>query len=66
MSAKRITVVIEECVQVGVREYRMKRISKNFSIHRSIKEMFLWAESEGIKNPTINDISFCDYIGDSS
>lgn len=63
---KEITVVIEDCVQIGPNDFRMKRFSRNFCISCPIKDMIEWAESMGIKGATVNSLTFYDYTGRST
>ena len=65
MSTSTITAVITRCVQIGHDEFTMKNISCNFSTSRSVDDILKWVKSEGIENPTINDVLLCDYTGES-
>lgn len=62
---RQVTVVIEECVQIGPDDFRMKRYSRNFSVDRPLKDMIAWAENMGIKGATVNSLTFYDYTGSS-
>ena len=64
--SKKITVTIVDCVQVGIDEFKDKRYSRVYCTSMSIDAMLNWAESEGLKNPTINDLEFSDYTGSST
>lgn len=61
----KVTVTIEECVQIGPDDFRMKRYSRTFSTNRPLKDMISWAENMGIKGATINSLTFHDYTGES-
>ena len=57
---KKVTVVIEKCVQISPEGFRIKRCSRNYDISSPVSEMLAWAESLGVKDATINDLLFCD------
>ena len=58
---KKVTVIIEKCVQIGPVHFRMKRCSRNYEVCSPISDMLAWAESLGIEDATINDLTLCDY-----
>lgn len=62
---KMITATIRDCVQIGPDDFIMKGYSRNFSTDRPISDVINWAQNMGIKNATINEITFFDYTGDS-
>ncbi len=61
----KIVVTISKAVQIGMEEYNQIYTSRVFSIDRTVKEMLLWAENMGFKNPKINDLKFSEYTGES-
>lgn len=62
----KVVATLSAPVQIGVDEWKQVRTSRVFSADRSIANMLTWAESEGIKSPTINDLTLSDYTGEST
>lgn len=61
----KIVVTISAAVQIGVDEWKQVYTSRVFSADRSIKDMLLWAETEGFKEPKIYDLQLSEYSGES-
>lgn len=62
---KMIVATVSVCVQIGQDDFKQERTSRCFAISRSIKDVLTWAEASGIKNPTMADIVFSEYTGQS-
>ena len=61
----KVVVTISAPVQMGQDIYQHVYTSRVFVTTRSIKDILQWAKAEGFKNPTINDIKFSEYTGES-
>jgi hypothetical protein len=57
-SSENIVVMISTVVQVGPESWRDISYSKVFSIYDPVYCMLEWAEKHGLKNPTINELTF--------
>lgn len=57
-----IVATVYFCVQVNAGTFIDKRYSKIFSTSEPLDTILKWAETAGIKNPTINDIEFSEHM----
>jgi hypothetical protein len=58
-------VRITATVQIATASGQVVYFSRNFDDSRPISNIISWAENMGVKNPTINDIIFSDFTGES-
>lgn len=58
--AKKFTVVVTDCVQVGTNSFRDIPVAKTFNFDTTITEVIRWAHSLGYKNLRMGDLLFCD------
>ncbi len=55
-----IVATIEMAEQIGPDDWRMRRLSANFSVECRVSEILKWAAAMGMKSPTINDVKFSE------
>jgi len=61
-----IVVTVSDCVQVGIDEFRDKRVSRVFEENRSIADILSWARATlGREAVGICDVVFSEYTGTS-
>ena len=51
--------------QTGPESWNQRRISREFTVNRSIQDVLKWAENMGFENPRISDIVLSEYTGTS-
>lgn len=61
----KIVVTISNCVQIGEDHFKQVFTSRVFSTSRPVNDLLAWAKSTGFKNPTVSDLQFSEYTGES-
>ena len=56
-----ITATITFCVQIGPDDFETRRVSNNFTKFQSIDDILMWAERQGVKDPTINSVVLSEF-----
>lgn len=56
MKVSKVIATVSRCVQIGESDFKQHRVSRAFSVDSTIYEILKFAEDNGVKNPTINDI----------
>ena len=65
MMTDKIIATVSIAEQNGPESWIQRRISREFTVNRSIQDVLKWAESMGFENPRISDIVLSEYTGSS-
>jgi hypothetical protein len=62
---RKVVATISDAVQVGEDAWKQVYTSRVFATSRPIDDILSWAKAQGFKSPTISDIQFSEYTGES-